>query len=122
MTKPISHYIWAAVLAISAVAVSVAGTKARLPIGPIVAVSLVLLLLAAGSLRSQGHPRGTSRRFWVLLAVGGLFLVGGALGLIRSFLEHRGVAEVAPLGIPLALGLYITWFAFRTRQRASHDG
>jgi len=120
MTRRSARYIPAVVLAFSAVAISVVGIMSHLPTSSVVIMSLVVLFLAILSLRYWRPVGETGTQFWIFLAVGILFSLGGTVGLVR-LLGGKGWqwSEGLPLGVPLGLGLCVICFTFRTRWRAT---
>jgi hypothetical protein len=119
MTTRSARYIPAVVLVFSAIAISVVGIISHLPTSSIVIMSLVVLFLAILSLRYWRPVGETGTQFWIFLAVGILFFLGGTVGLVRLLSKGWQWSEGLPLAVPLGLGLCVIWFTFKTRWRAT---
>jgi hypothetical protein len=119
MTIRSARYIPAVVLAFSAIAISVVGIMSHLPTSAVVIVSLIVLFLAILSLRYWRPVGETGTQFWIFLAVGILFSLGGTVGLVRLLGTGWQWSEGLPLAVPLGLGLCVIWFTLKIRSRAT---
>jgi len=105
---------------VPAVVIIVVGNVSGLPMGSVVAVSLTLVSIGILNLRrwrSVGRP---SIRFWISLAVGVLFLLGGTVGIVRLLDSGWQWSEGLPLALPVLLGLCVIWLTLRFLQKSAH--
>ena len=102
----------ALVLGLSAVAVATVGVVSHLPTVAVAMVVGILLFAALVSTRRSPASKKPAKQ-WMLLAVGVMFLVGGALGLVQSVQQNWHWSDRLPLAIPLALGTSAIWLVLK---------
>jgi len=111
-----SLYIPALGLVFSAVVIGVLAPVYHLPMRVVGVVILVLLFAAILSILRRRSGTTAVPRPWLFLAVGGIFLIGGVLGLMRSVRENWEWAERLPLAVPVGLGLYLIWITSKLKK------
>lgn len=120
MSKFSARLITTLVLFIPAIAIIVVAKISDLPMGSAVAVSLMLVSIGILSLRPRRPFGRPPMRFWISLAVGALFFLGGAVGMVRLFERGWQWSEGLPLALPVALGLSVIWFTFKSQRKSAH--
>lgn len=115
-----SRYIASLVLGVSAVAVATVGGVSHLPTLAVAVVAGVLVFAALLSTR-RWPPSKSPAKLWLLLAVGVIFLVGGAVGVVRSVQQNWHWTDRLPLAVPLALGTSIVWLVLKFRHKLAPE-
>lgn len=111
------RYILPSVLVLAAIVDVMIGLAFELPALAVGLMASVLVIAAVLSMRWLPWRREKVARRWEIFAVGALFLIGGFVGMIQSVQEGWPWIDRVPLLVPLSLGIYVIWFAFKARRR-----